>query len=118
MILESDGRIDVVGEATDGAEAVALAVSLRPDAVVLDVEMPAMDGIEAARRIAREAPAVRVLMLSSSEDPRQIQRARAAGAADYVTKDRPMSDLVGRLLSTAPAGRSGLATIAWAVALR
>lgn len=117
MILESDGRIEVVGEATDGAEAVALAASLRPDAVVLDVEMPTMDGIEAARRIARKAPGVRVLMLSSSGDAHQIRRARAAGAADYVTKDRTASDLVERVVGAARGRRPGLASLAWAVVL-
>lgn len=117
MILESDGRIEVVGQAADGAEAVTLAVSLRPDAVVLDVEMPRIDGIEAARRIAQDAPAVRVLMLSSSTDPRQIERAHAAGAADYVAKDSPASDLVERLVGAVRRPSPGLASLAWAVTL-
>lgn len=117
MILESDGRIEVIGEATDGAEAVALAASLQPDAVVLDVEMPTMDGIEAARRIARKAPGVRVLMLSSSGDPEQIRRARAAGAADYVTKDRSAGDLVERVVGAASGRGPGIASLAWAVVL-
>jgi CheY-like chemotaxis protein len=115
MILESDGRIEVIGEATDGAEAVELTASLQPDAVVLDVEMPTMDGIEAARRIARKAPGVRVLMLSSSGDPEQIRRARAAGAADYVTKDRSAGDLVERVVGAASGRGPGIASLAWAV---
>lgn len=115
MILEGDGRIEVVGQATDGAEAVALTVALRPDAVVLDVEMPKLDGIEAARRIAREAPDVHVLMLSSTVLPAQVERARSAGAEDYVTKDRPATELVERLLGLTRRRSAGLPGLAWAV---
>ena len=76
----------VVEEAADGEAAVIAARSLHPDVVIMDLRMPGMDGIEAARAIAELAPATGIVMLSAYEDPALIQRARQAGAAEYVLK--------------------------------
>lgn len=78
-LLQLSGEVQVVAEAADGREAVALAVSLRPDLALLDVEMPDMDGLEAARRIRLEAPGVRVVILTTFARPGYLERALAPG---------------------------------------
>lgn len=85
-------QYEVVGEAGDGAEAVRLAAETQPDVCVLDVKMPAMDGIEAATRLAEEglAPAV---LLTAYSDPELIQRAKEAGVFGYLVKPFKPSDL-------------------------
>ena len=89
-----DQGFDVVGMAADGLEAVALAESLQPDAVVLDVRMPRVGGIEAARRIRPLRAGTRVVMLSAYDDPALQQEAAAAGASRFLVKGCPLSDLV------------------------
>ncbi|TVQ70986.1 MAG: chemotaxis response regulator protein-glutamate methylesterase [Oceanospirillales bacterium] len=86
--LSSDPRIEIVGVAVDGREAVTKAVALKPDLITMDVEMPQLNGIEAVRQIMRQAP-TNVLMLSSltHEGARVTLEALEAGAADYLTKD-------------------------------
>lgn len=84
--LELDGRFEVVGEAADGAEAVALARSLYPDAVVLDLAMPVMDGLQAAPVIRESSPASRILVLSAFDHSRMEARAREQGAHGYLEK--------------------------------
>ena len=86
--LGSDPRIEIVGVAVDGREAVTKAVALKPDLITMDVEMPQLNGIEAVRQIMRQAPTT-VLMLSSltHEGARVTLEALEAGAADYLTKD-------------------------------
>ena len=86
-LLAGDDRIEIVGRAADGAEAVRLACAHWPDVVLMDVQMPGMDGIEAALELSRESPAVRVVMLSSSSAVEDVERARRAGAVGYLTKD-------------------------------
>jgi len=78
--------IEVVGVAADGRQAVSQAGQLRPDVVLMDIEMPDVDGVEATRRITATHPAARVVILSASDDHR-IQDALRAGAAGYVLKD-------------------------------
>lgn len=87
LVFASDDRIEVVGHAEDGVRAVELATRLRPDVVLMDVHMPRVDGIEAARTLQAELPGVRVVMLSSSSAVEDIERARDAGACAYLTKD-------------------------------
>jgi DNA-binding NarL/FixJ family response regulator len=89
MILTAEPDIEVVGEATDGEEAVALALQLRPDVVLMDVRMPALDGIEATRRlVANAGPAgIRVLMLTTFDLDEYVFSALKAGASGFLLKD-------------------------------
>ncbi len=86
MILTARG-IDVVGEAADGAEAVAAVRRLRPDVVLMDVRMPTMDGLEATRRVVEQAPECRVLILTTFNLDRYVYAALAAGASGFLLKD-------------------------------
>jgi DNA-binding NarL/FixJ family response regulator len=97
-ILTTDGRIVVVGRAANGEEAVALALGDRPDVVLMDIAMPVLDGIAATEAIAVEAPGTRVIVLTGSDAPEDITRARAAGASGFVTKDQVAGDLVRAIL--------------------
>jgi DNA-binding NarL/FixJ family response regulator len=100
-ILSTDARISVVGRATDGRAAVDLAREHRPDIVLMDIEMPVMDGIEAAEAIREAVPDTRVIVLSGSAATQDVSRARLAGAAAYVTKDQIAGDLVRAILDAA-----------------
>ena len=93
-ILSTDKRITVVGHAGDGGEAVRLAADLKPDVVLMDISMPVMDGIEAARTIRDESNGASILMLTGSNSRSDVDRARKAGAAGYVTKDRIAAELI------------------------
>jgi DNA-binding NarL/FixJ family response regulator len=97
-ILTTDDRIEVVGQASDGAQAVELARTLDPDVVLMDVSMPVLDGFEATREIREESAGVRVLMLTGSNSRADVDRSREAGAAGYVTKDRIASELVATIV--------------------
>ncbi|MGH2934685.1 MAG: response regulator transcription factor [Gaiellaceae bacterium] len=90
----ADEGFEVVGAAADGAEAVELARSLRPDTILLDVRMPGVDGIEAARRIRALDPGVRLVMLSAYDDPTLLREAADAGASRFLVKGCPLPDLV------------------------
>ena len=87
----------IVGQASDGAEAVQLAEALRPQIAVLDVEMPQMNGLEAARRIRRVSPATRIIALSMYGDVHYRDRMFEAGASAYVLKNEAMDDLVAAI---------------------
>ena len=100
-ILSTDGRIAVVGRATDGQTAVELVRMEQPDVVLMDIAMPVMDGIESTRAIRDELPGTRVIVLTGSAATNDVARARAAGAAGYVTKDQIASDLVRAILDVA-----------------
>jgi DNA-binding NarL/FixJ family response regulator len=104
MILTAGG-IAVVGEASDGAEAISAVRSLRPDVVLMDIRMPQMDGLEAARRILDEAPDCRVLMLTTFDLDRYVYAALAAGASGFLLKDVTPEHLVAavRLVNTGDA---------------
>jgi DNA-binding NarL/FixJ family response regulator len=91
--LEEIPNLLVVGEAADGFEAVALTRTLAPDLVCMDICMPALDGIEATRRIVAEFPKVRVLILSSHGEEGYRSRAMAAGAHGYVPKGESVQSL-------------------------
>jgi DNA-binding NarL/FixJ family response regulator len=100
-ILSTDGRITVVGRAGNGATAVELARDEQPDVVLMDIAMPVMDGIEATRAIRADVPAARVIVLTGSDAPHDVSRARDAGATGYVTKDQIAGDLVRAILDAA-----------------
>lgn len=100
-ILSTDGRISVVGRVGDGRAAVEHVRAEQPDVVLMDIAMPVLDGIEATELIRAETPGTRVIMLTGSQAPNDVARARAAGAAGYVTKDQIAGDLVRAILETA-----------------
>ena len=83
----TDEGFDVVGEASDGDEAVRLADSIRPDVILMDVTMPDVDGVEATRRIHQQLPEIRVVMLTMHADQSVIAEALRAGASGYLVKD-------------------------------
>jgi two-component system, NarL family, response regulator DegU len=91
--LESEG-IKVVAEASDGAEAIRLALEHKPDVVLMDVSMPGMDGVEAARRLVEADARQRVVMLTMHIDRDIIDRAIRAGAVGYLTKDSSISEVI------------------------
>jgi DNA-binding NarL/FixJ family response regulator len=89
LLESSDSSMEVVGEATDGQQALGLALSLKPDLVLMDVRMPRMGGLEATRAIKRQLPQTVVLMMTASEEPNHLAEAIKAGAAGYVLKSAP-----------------------------
>jgi len=100
-ILAAESRIEVVGRARNGAEALEMVLDLNPDVVLMDISMPVMDGVEATRRIREARPDACVLMLTGSNAAADVDRSRDAGAAGYVTKDRIASELVDAIVETA-----------------
>ena len=100
-ILSTDERIEVVGRAANGREAVELAHERRPDVVLMDLSMPLVDGFEATREILRALPETRVLVVTGSASAADVARARQAGAAGYITKDRIAEDLVRAIFGVA-----------------
>lgn len=94
QLLSTAPDIELVGSATDGAEAVALVAELAPDLVLMDLSMPAVDGIEATRRITADHPATQVLVLTSFSDKQRILDALDAGAAGYVLKHAGPDELL------------------------
>lgn len=100
-VLDLDGGFEVVGEASTGTEAVALVRELSPDVIVLDLAMPEMDGLQALPVIRRESPATRVVVMSGFERAALGPEAFALGAAEYVYKGSPLSDLVSVLRNVA-----------------
>lgn len=105
--LEEEGDIQVLAEATTGVEAVALSLQHQPDVAVLDIQMPEMTGIEAARQIKAKAPEVQVLVLTAYDDDPYIFAVLQAGASGYVLKNAPSEELV-RAVRTVAAGGSAL----------
>jgi two-component system response regulator NreC len=103
----SEAGCDVVGEADDGREAVRLAQELNPQVAVLDIGMPGLNGIEAAKQIGRHAPGVHVMMLSMHADDVYVVRSLQAGAKGYLLKDSADTELIGAVSSVA-SGRSFL----------
>ena len=103
MLLGSVGGIDVVATAANGEQAVALAREHRPDVVVMDVQMPGLNGIEATRRLAAEAPEIGVVVLTMSEEDGTVFAAVRAGARGYLVKGAEQDEIV-RAISAVAAG--------------
>lgn len=93
-LFGAETDLEVVGEASDGAQAVALVRDLRPDVAVLDVRMPALDGIQACRAIRQDYPSTQVLILSAYGDDHYVFGLLEAGATGYVLKDAPDEEIL------------------------
>ncbi len=92
-IIDVIDNLDVVGEASNGIEAVRKCAELQPDVILMDLFMPEMDGVEATRILTREYPQVRIIALTSFKEEQMIQSALEAGAVSYLTKDISIDDL-------------------------
>lgn len=106
-LLATEPLIEVVGEASDGAEAVAEAIRLRPDVILMDLVMPQLDGIAAIERIMRSQPMARILVLTSFEADDKVLPAIRAGALGYTLKDFGPAELV-RAIQRVARGESSL----------
>ena len=98
-LLDIDDRVNVVGEAVDGLDAVKIALAVKPDVVLMDIKMPNLDGIEATRRIVTENPKIKVLMLTTFEADNHVIQALKAGASGYVLKDSQAGAIVSSILA-------------------
>jgi DNA-binding NarL/FixJ family response regulator len=105
QLVDADPRLEVVGCAGDGEEAIALAEELQPDVVMLDAVMPGTDGLEAARRIRERSPAMGVVLISGVEQDDSERRAAEVGASVWLTKEEAISRLPEEL---ARAGRTAV----------
>ncbi len=101
-ILSTDERLEIVGKAANGEEAVGLAAALKPDVILMDIAMPKLDGVEAVRLIRAKRPAAVILMLTGSNSHNDIDRSRVSGAAGYVTKDLIASELIQAIVEAVP----------------
>jgi CheY-like chemotaxis protein len=93
FVLENDARFEVAGRARNGRDAVELAERLTPDAVVMDIEMPVLDGVEATRLLKAAAPELPVVAISGHDYEERVLEIRQAGADDYVRKARLAEEL-------------------------
>jgi len=98
-LLNGDERVEVVGQAVDGADAVKQTVRLKPDVVLMDLKMPNLDGIEATRQIIEALPGSKVLILTTFETDSQVIQALKAGASGYVLKDSSVSAIVSSIVA-------------------
>ena len=101
MIVDAAADLEVAGQAADGHEAVALVARHRPDVVLMDVRMPQMDGIEAARRITESGAPSRVVMLTTFDLDDYVFAAFRAGASGFLLKDAPRADIVAAIRAAA-----------------
>ncbi|QEO13919.1 response regulator transcription factor [Agromyces intestinalis] len=108
IVLDAEDDIEVVGEAGDGAAGVAMAKRLRPDVVLMDVRMPGASGIEATRRIVEEAPASRVIILTTFDLDEYAFAALRSGASGFLLKDAKPGELIGAVRAVA-AGDAAIA---------
>jgi DNA-binding NarL/FixJ family response regulator len=96
VLLEASGQVEVVGEAADGAQAVTLAATLRPQVVLMDIRMPGTDGLAAAKAIISDPDLadVRIIMLTTYEEDEQVFAALRMGASGYLVKDAATEELL------------------------
>jgi len=102
VLLEQDGRFEVAGQARDGGAAVELAAKVKPHAIVMDIEMPGLDGVEATRALRSSSPSLPIVAVSGHDYEERVLEIRSAGADDYVRKARVPEDLpsvLGELLT-------------------
>ncbi len=103
--LELDKRFEVVGYGRDGVEGVELARALRPDVVLMDLQMPRLDGVEATRLVRSLVPEAKVVAMSGAAPGGMVDCAYEAGAVGFVGKDRPADELAGTILRAVSLGR-------------
>ncbi len=113
-LLNEDPRVEVVGQANDGADATKQAAKLKPDVVLMDLKMPNLDGIEATRQITEADPGVKVLILTTFETDNHVIQALKVGASGYVLKDSTADAIVSSIVAV----MSGERVMASAVANR
>ncbi|MFJ6183617.1 response regulator [Streptomyces sp. NPDC092295] len=101
MVITDTADIEVVGEAANGAEAVALAGELAPDVVVMDIRMPGTDGIEATRLITTATGSAHVIMLTTFDDDNDVHGALRAGASGFLVKDMALDDILAAIRTVA-----------------
>ncbi len=101
MILEGEPDMQIVGEAADGAEAVTLVTASQPDVLLLDVQMPGVDGLDALTQLAATATTTRVLMLTTFDLDEYVYRAMRAGASGFLLKDMPGEDIAAAVRQAA-----------------
>jgi DNA-binding NarL/FixJ family response regulator len=104
LLLETDARVEVVGLAANGQEAVDRALSASADVVVMDMDMPVVDGLEATRRLRKELPEARVIVVSGLDPAIHEQRALDAGATRYMVKGRIGLEMVDEILAASRTG--------------
>jgi DNA-binding NarL/FixJ family response regulator len=104
MILEDQDDIDVVGEASDGREALSRSRELQPDVVLMDIRMPVMDGIEATKRLVQAQPQIRVVVLTTYDSDRHVYEALRAGASGFLLKTAPPRQLPAAVRDVASGG--------------
>ncbi|MEU4722371.1 response regulator transcription factor [Nonomuraea dietziae] len=104
MVLSGESDIQVVGEAADGVEALELVARTRPDVVLIDVRMPRMDGLEAARRLVREHPDSKVIVLTTFDEDEHVAAALRAGVSGFLLKVAPPEHLIEAVRTVAAGG--------------
>jgi DNA-binding NarL/FixJ family response regulator len=97
LVLETEGDLEVVGEAADGRQAVAAARELRPDLVLMDIRMPVLDGIGATRELASAGATAKVLVLTTFDDDALVHEALRAGASGFLLKDAPPEEMLAAI---------------------
>jgi DNA-binding NarL/FixJ family response regulator len=113
-LLDEDPRVEIVGQAVDGVEAVKLAMKLKPDVLLMDLKMPNLDGVEATRQIHAQSPEVKVLILTTFDADNHVIQALEAGVSGYVLKDSVAEAIITSIQAVA----SGERVMAGAVANR
>src|SRR4030088_1790478 len=108
-LLKEDPRVEVIGQAVDGVDAVKLAAKLKPDVVLMDLKMPNLDGIEATRQITEGDPGIKVLILTTFETDNHVIQALKVGASGYVLKDSSAEAIVSSIVAVM-SGERGMAT--------
>jgi DNA-binding NarL/FixJ family response regulator len=117
MILAQEADMEIVGEAASGEEALALARTLKPDVMLMDVHLPGISGLEATERLARSDPRMRVIVVSARDEQPFPRKLLEAGAAGYVTKACPAAELVGAVREVARGGKYLSSDVARSLAL-
>jgi DNA-binding NarL/FixJ family response regulator len=100
-VLNEDERVDVIGIAADGEQAIELAVQLQPDVILMDIKMPVIDGLEATRRIREKGLATRILLLTGTDEAIGSEDATLAGANGFIRKERSVEEVKEILLEVA-----------------